>query len=98
MEKNLEEIQRMKVRELKMKKKVKIKAGRKIISQELKLEIPAEIRIAVENKCNSKCVVCKKRPGKLQIHHINLENSDNSLANLELLCQKHHAERHREKN
>ena len=78
-------------------KKDKIKAGRKIISVELKTEVPEEIRNKIEAKYNHKCAECRKRPGKMQIHHINTNNEDNDLANLEVLCQKHHLERHAKK-
>lgn len=78
-------------------KKNIVKAGRKIISKEMEIVIPEEIRSQIEMKYNHKCAVCKKRPGKLQIHHINIKNEDNDLANLQVLCQKHHLEKHTSK-
>lgn len=92
----LEEQKRVAKEQRAIKKKI-VKAGRKIISNELKLEIPEEIRLPIEKKYNHKCAVCKKRPGKMQMHHINGLNEDNSLTNLEILCQKHHAEKHSKK-
>lgn len=93
----LSEEQKRVAKEQRVARKKIIKSGRKIISKELKLEIPEEIRSQIERKYNHKCAICKKRSGKMQIHHVNLNNEDNNLMNLEVLCQKHHLEKHTSK-
>ena len=74
--------------------KIIVRAKRKVVSKEMKQEIPEETIKDVEKKYNHKCAICKRRPCTLQIHHKNMKNEDNSLDNLELLCPKHHTQKH----
>lgn len=55
-------------------------------------KIPVKVEQEVLYRSAYSCVVCQKT--NIQIHHIDKDNTNNSLDNLAPLCQEHHGEAH----
>ena len=56
-------------------------------------KIPYKTRIIVKDIYNNRCAYCYST-GKLQIHHLDRDPSNNVISNLILLCPECHSEQH----